>query len=425
MTALIATLSQLSPRRAPLSRAAVRRMAGPGLLVAVGYIDPGNWATDIAAGSAYGYTLLGAVLLASLLGLLFQNVAAQLGVATGKDLAALTREHLPRPLARTAWLAAEIGIVATALAELVGGAIALRLLFGLPLAAGLTVAALGTLALMALSRRSHHLHEHAVGVLLLVVSLAFFYLLVRAQPASADVLRGALGDRQVLAHDGMLAVALGILGATVMPHNLFLHSGLVAERSAALPTHERPIALQVAKADTRLSLLLATVVNAAILVVAAAALGRLGRPLDDLDDAHQALVAALGVGAGVVFAVALYAAGQSSAVTGVMAGRILSRGFAGRESRVWLRGIATRLAAICAAFALLALWPQASPDRLLVLSQCVLGMTLPFALVPMLLLAFRRRLLGGMAFGPVTLAMAAAGTALVLGLDGYLLATAL
>jgi manganese transport protein len=266
------------------------------------------------------------------------------------------------------------------------------------------------------------LHEHAVGVLLLVVSLAFFYLLVRAQPASADVLRGALGGRQVLAHDGMLAVALGILGATVMPHNLFLHSGLVAERSAALPTQERPIALQVARADTRLSLLLATVVNAAILVVAAAALGQ---PLDDLDDAHQALVAALGVGAGVVFAVALYAAGQSSAVTGVMAGRILSRGFAGRESRVWLRGIATRLAAICAAFALLALWPQASPDRLLVLSQCVLGMTLPFALVPMLLLAFRRRLLGGMAFGPVTLAMAAAGTALVLGLDGYLLATAL
>jgi manganese transport protein len=277
---------------------------------------------------------------------------------------------------------------------------------------------------MALSQRSHRLHEHAVGVLLLVVSLAFLYLLVRAQPASTDVLHGALAGRQVLAHDGMLALALGILGATVMPHNLFLHSGLVAERSAALPAHQRQVALQVARTDTRLSLLLATVVNAAILVVAAAALGRPGRPLDDLDAAHQALVAALGAGAGVVFAVALYAAGQSSAVTGVVAGRILSRGFAGRESRVWLRGIATRLAAICVAFALLALWPQASPDRLLVLSQCVLGMTLPFALVPMLLLAFRRRLLGGMAFGPGTLAMAAAGTALVLGLDGYLLATA-
>jgi len=427
MYALIESLSFLQPVQrslSPATRASMRRMVGPGLLVAVGYVDPGNWATDIAAGSSYGYTLLGSVLLASLLGLLFQTMAARLGMATGEDLAMLTRRLLPRPLALSAWMAGELAIVATALAELVGGAIALRLLFGLPLQGGLVLAALGTLAIMALSQRRQRAHEYVVSALLAIVSLTFVYLLIRASPVGHEVLHGLAASGEVFGNHGMLAVALGIVGATVMPHNLFLHSGLIAERSAKLLPHERPLALRVVETDTRVSLLLATLVNVAMLMVAAAALAHLGTPINSLDDAHHAIALTLGGGAALIFAVALYAAGQSSAITGVMAGRILSKGFRGREGGTWLRGIATRLAGVCIGFALLAARPGMGADTLLVLSQCVLGVALPFALLPMLMLARKRTLMGAYAFGPVFMGLAAAGTVLVVILDVYLLLTA-
>jgi len=427
MSALIETLSLLHPANrslSPATRVSMRRMIGPGLLIAVGYVDPGNWATDIAAGSSYGYTLLGSVLLASLLGLLFQTMAARLGMATGENLAALIRRLLPRPLSTAAWMAGELAIVATALAELVGGAIALRLLFGLPLQAGLIVAAMGTLAIMALSQRRQRAHEYVVSALLAIVSVTFVYLLVKAYPAGGDVLRGLASSGRVFGDHGMLAVALGIVGATVMPHNLFLHSGLIAERSKDLPAHERPMALRVVETDTRVSLLLATLVNAAMLMVAAASLSHLVTPVNSLDDAYHAIALTLGTGAAVIFAVALYAAGQSSAITGVLAGSMLSRGFRGRESRTWLRGIATRLAGICISFALLAIRPGMSADTLLVLSQCVLGVALPFALLPMIMLAGKRELMGQYAFGHIFMALAVAGTVLVIVLDGYLLLTA-
>ena len=427
MSALIETLSFLYPVNrslSPATRISMRRMIGPGLLVAVGYVDPGNWATDIAAGSNYGYTLLGSVLLASLLGLLFQTMAARLGMATGEDLATLTRRLLPRSLTVSAWMASELAIVATALAELVGGAIALRLLFGLPLQAGLIVAAMGTLAIMALSQRRQRTHEYVVSALLAVVSLTFVYLLIKASPAAQDVLHGLASSGDIFGNHGMLAIALGIVGATVMPHNLFLHSGLIAERSKELPAHERPMALRVVETDTRVSLLLATLVNAAMLMVAAASLTHLSRPVQSLDDAYHAIALTLGSGAAVIFAVALYAAGQSSAITGVLAGRILSQGFRGRASRTWLRGIATRLAGVCIGFVLLAARPGMGADTLLVLSQCVLGVALPFALLPMLMLARRRDLMGQYGFGRIFMALAAAGTAVVIVLDGYLLLTA-
>lgn len=421
VTSIVETLYRLHPHRVPMTRAAVRRLIGPGLLVAVGYVDPGNWATEIAAGSGYGYALLGVVLLASAMGLLFQNMAARLGMATGEDLAALSTRVLPAPLARLAWLAAEGAIVATALAELVGGAIALELLFGLPLPLGIALTGAGTLLLLAMSRSFQRIHERVVGVLMAVVALAFGYLLLRTRPNMGEVWHGMAGGRALIADHGMLALALGILGATLMPHNLYLHSGLIAERSAGLDRDERRAALHVVQTDTGVSLVLATLANAIILVVAAASLSRPGSPIGSLAEAHDALARELGAGAALVFAVALYASGQSSAITGVMAGRMLSRGFRGRESRLWLRGIATRLAAICIGFALLALFPQVGPDRLLVLSQCALGVALPFALVPMLLLAFRHPLLGRQTFGRTFLALATLGTAVVILLDGYLL----
>jgi manganese transport protein len=427
VTTLIETLSRMhagTGRLTPQARQSLRRMIGPGLLVAVGYVDPGNWATDIAAGAGYGYALIGAVLLASLLGLLFQSMAARIGMATGESLAVLTRRMLPAPLATLAWLAGEVAIVATALAELVGGAIALRLLFGLPLGLGLLFTAMGTLLIMALSQRHQRLHENVVGGLLGVVALTFVYLLFKASPAFSDVAHGLARSSDIFRDHGMLAVALGILGATVMPHNLYLHSGLIAERSRELKPAERPAALHVVETDTRVSLLLATLVNGAMLIVAAASLAHTDTPVRNLDDAYHAIALNLGAGTAIIFAVALYAAGQSSAITGMMAGRLLSRGFRGRESRQWLRGLATRLIAICIGFALLATRPGSGPDSLLILSQCVLGVALPFALLPMLALARQRGLMGGQAFGRGFLALATAGTALVIVLDVYLLSSA-
>jgi len=406
------------------TRLSMRRMIGPGLLVAVGYVDPGNWATDIAAGSRYGYVLLGSVLLASLLGLLFQTMAARLGMATGEDLATLTRRLLPRPLVLSAWMASELAIVATALAELIGGAIALRLLFGIPLEGGLVIAAVGTLAIMALSQKRRSAHEYVISGLLAIVSLSFVYLLIKAHPAGMDVLQGLASSAKVFGNHGMLAVALGIVGATVMPHNLFLHSGLIADRSKSLLPQERPMALRVVETDTRVSLLLATLVNAAMLMVAAASLSHIGAAVSSLDDAYRTIALTLGTGAAVIFAVALYAAGQSSAITGVLAGSILSRGFRGRESRTWLRGIGTRLAGVGIGFALLTSGPGMSADAVLVLSQCVLGVALPFALLPMMMLARKRDLMGQYAFGRSFLVLASAATALIMLLDGYLLITA-
>ncbi|WP_053096304.1 Nramp family divalent metal transporter [Frateuria defendens] len=423
MTALVQALLHRLPY-APAARDGAppgRRLIGPGLLVAVGYIDPGNWATDIAAGSRYAYALLGTVVFASLLGLLFQSMAARLAVATGEDLASLSRRLLPRPLALLAWGAGELAIVATALAELVGGAVALQLLFGLRLELGLVASAAGTLAILALSQRRQRLHENVVGILLATVALSFLYLLLQARPDPAAVAGGLGQGLAVFGDHGMLAMALGILGATVMPHNLYLHSGLVAERSAGLPPSARPQALRLSAKDTRFALGLAMLVNAAMLVVAAASL-RGGQPVGSLAEAHQAIALGLGGGAALVFALALYAAGQSSAITGVMAGRLLTRGFRGRESSSWLRGIATRLLALCAGFALLASRPGAGADSLLILSQCVLGLALPFALLPMLLLAHRRGLMGALAFGRGTLAAGLGAAVLVTGLDGYLLA---
>jgi manganese transport protein len=274
---------------------------------------------------------------------------------------------------------------------------------------------------MALSQRRRNTHEQVVGILLAIVALTFVYLLVQADPAAAEVWHGLRASGQVFSHHDMLAVALGIVGATVMPHNLYLHSGLIAERSAELPDEQRPLALRVVDTDTCVSLLLATLINAAMLMVAAASLAHLAMPVNNLDDAYHAIRLTLGVGAALVFAVALYAAGQSSAITGLMAGDILTRGFRGRASRPWLRGVATRLLGVCIGSALLHAVPDIDADSLLVLSQCVLGLALPFALVPMLLLASRRRLLGPFAFGRAFLALACGGIAMVVALDGYLL----
>jgi manganese transport protein len=396
----------------------LRRLGGAGLLVAVGYMDPGNWATDIAGGSSYRYALIPVVIGASLLGLLLQNLAARVAVATGQDLAQLTARYLPRPLARSAWLAGEVAILATALAELIGGAIALQLLFGLAFGAGLAIAALGTLAVMAWSQRHQDFHEKLVNLLVGVVALSFLLLVFHARPSGAQALHDVVHSGGLLRQREALLLALGIVGATVMPHNLYLHSGLVAERVRGIAPAQRFAALRQLGSDTFWSLLLASLVNVAILAVAAASLS--GRPISSLAEAHSALGMQLGAGAALIFAVALYASGQSSAVTGVIAGGLLTRGFRGRAGSAWLRGIVTRLGATALACLLLAWRGAGSPDSLLVITQVVLSLALPFALLPLARLASRREVMGELvlprAARVAMLAVSAALTLLDLGL---------
>jgi manganese transport protein len=389
-------------------------------------MDPGNWATDIAGGSGYAYGLLAVVLGSALLAMGFQVLTARLALATGQDLATLTARYLPRPIARAAWLAGEGAILATALAELIGGAIALRLLFGLPLAGGVAVTALGTLAFFLAAQGKAERHEQVIAALLAVVAVSFLYLLARAQPSAAEAARGLADTARTLRDPGAFMIALGILGATLMPHNLYLHSGALARRAAGLDRADRPLAMRIARNDTVVSLGIAMLINAAIMVVAAASLSGNGPLVASLDGAHAAIASTLGAGAAAVFALALYAAGQSSTITGVMAGRVLSQGF--RPQAVTSdrrRALATRGLAAVIALGLLAATGGGDPDSLLVLSQVILSLALPFALVPLVLLSLRRDLMGLHVLRGVAGLAAIAATAGVVMLDAYLLARTL
>lgn len=407
-------------------RGQMRRMAGSGILVAVGYIDPGNWATDIAGGSGFGYGLLSIVLLSAILAMGFQVLAARVAVATGRDLAQLTAAELSRPFARLAWLAGEAAILATALAELIGGAIALRLLFGLPLMAGVAITGVGTFLVFYLTRGQTERHERVIAVLLAIVALSFVFLLLEARPSWLAMGTGITQTGRALSHTEGFMIALGILGATLMPHNLYLHSGTLAERARQLPPHARPLAYTVARNDTIVSLGIAMLINAAIMIVAAASMSGSGPAIASLDGAHAAIGQSLGAAAAIVFAVALYAAGQSSTITGVMAGRMLSAGFnPGRGLSDPGRAAVTRVVAAVAAMLLLGLSSGQDPDQWLVLSQVVLSLALPFALVPLVLLACRRSVMGERVLHPAWATAAVAATAGIIVLDLYLVADAL
>lgn len=400
----------------------LRRMVGSGILVAVGYIDPGNWATDIAGGSGFGYGLLMVVITSAFLALGFQILVSRLALATGQDLATLTARHLPRGWSKAAWLAGEAAILATALAELIGGAIALRLLFGLPLIAGVAVTGVGTFAVLALTRGNADRHERVIAMLLAIVAASFVFLLFKANPAWTEVGHGVTQTGRALRDPQGFLIALGILGATLMPHNLYLHSGSLAQRAQALPSTARDMAMRLARNDTIVSLGVAMLINSAIMIVAAASLSGSGLIVSSLDDAHAVIGQTLGVGAAIVFAVALYAAGQSSTITGVLAGRILSQGFQLRSN--WSdrrRALMTRLVAGAAAVGLLVFNGGKDPDELLVLSQVILSLALPFALGPLVVLACRKGVMGQYALRGAWAWAAISATVGIVVLDGYLL----
>lgn len=378
-----------APTAALLRRAAA--IVAPGVLVAVGYVDPGNWSTDLAAGSRFGLALLSVVVLASAVALLVQVLAARLGAASGLDLAEATRALHPRAAAAF-WALAELAIVATDLAEVLGAAIALRLLFGLPLVAGVLLTGLDVLAILAFPRGGPRSVTWLVLGLLLVVTASLAFELALAHPAPAEVARGLLPDPGALARPGALWVAMGIVGATVMPHNLYLHSALV--RADAPDPEARRRAVRRAAIGTVAALSGALVVNAAILVLAAAALPG-AHAVDDLSNAYRLLAPALGSAAAApVFAIALLAAGQSAALTGTLAGQVVATGFLRVRWRPWVRRLVTRALALVPAVAVTAVAGERAAAVLLVGSQVALTLQLPFALVPLLRATADRRLMG-------------------------------
>ena len=369
--------------------------AGPGYLVAVGYMDPGNWATDLAGGSKFGYALLSVILLSNLMAVLLQGLASKLGIVTGRDLAQACRDHYSRPVNVLLWLMCEIAIAACDLAEVIGSAIALNLLFGIALPVGVLITSLDVLLLLYLQNRGVRVLEALVIVLVATVGICFAFELFLSRPDVAGVLRGFVPHTNVVTDPAMLYVAIGILGATVMPHNLYLHSSIVQTRSYEQTSDGRREAVRYAFVDSTIALSFALFINAAILIVAAASFHTTGHSeVAEIQDAHKLLTPLLGAGASTVFALALLASGQNSTLTGTLAGQIVMEGFLDIRIRPWLRRLITRLIAIVPA-ALMAIFGGASGTaRLLIFSQVVLSLQLSFAVFPLVLFTSDRRKMG-------------------------------
>ena len=375
---------------------------GPGYMVSVGYMDPGNWATDLAGGAQFGYTLLSVVLLSNLMAILLQALAARLGVVTGRDLAQACRDSYPRPVAITLWLACELAIVACDLAEVIGTAIALQLLFGIPLVGGALLSALDAVLLLLLMNKGFRFLEAFVIALLVVIATCFAIQIAAAAPPVAAVLAGFIPTGEIVTNHAMLYVAIGIIGATVMPHNLYLHSSIVQTRAYARDDTGRREAIRWATMDSTIALMLALFVNAAILVVAAAAFHTSGHAdVAEIGQAFRLLSPILGLGiASLLFAIALLASGINSTVTATLAGQIVMEGFLRLRIPNWARRLLTRGLAIIPVVAVTALYGETGTARLLVLSQVVLSMQLPFAVVPLVLFVSDKRKMGGFAIAP-------------------------
>ena len=385
----------VQPSAAPLWRR-VWAFGGIGMMVAVGYMDPGNWATDLAAGSRYGYALLFVILASNLMAMLLQHLAVRLGVGAGRDLAQACRDHFSRPVNLSLWVLCELAIAACDLAEVIGSAIALQLLFGVPLVWGVVITALDVMLILFLQRRGFRVLEALVAALVLTIGACFAYEIWAARPSPGGILRGMAPDARILSDPEMLYVAIGILGATVMPHNLYLHSSIVQTRAYPRTTEGRREAIRLATIDSTASLGIAFFVNAAILVTAAAAFhGTEHQDVADIHDAYRLLTPVLGASAAsTLFAVALLASGQNSTLTGTLAGQIVMEGFLDLRISPWARRLLTRLVAIVPAVIVAAAYGERGVGKLLVGSQVILSMQLPFAVFPLVAFTGSRAKMG-------------------------------
>ena len=361
--------------------------AGPGYLVAVGYMDPGNWATDLAGGSRFGYTLLSVILISNLMAVLLQGLSSKLGIVTGRDLAQACRDHYSKPVGFALWVLCEIAIAACDLAEVIGTAIALNLLFDIPLPWGVAITALDVLIVLYLQNKGFRVLEALVISLVAVVGLCFLFEIIIARPELGGVIRGFVPNLEIIRNPEMLYIAIGILGATVMPHNLYLHSSIVQTRKYEQTTDGKREAVRYAFIDSTIALSFALFINAAILIVAASTFFRSGNTqVAEIQDAYQLLTPLLGVGAAsVVFALALLASGQNSTLTGTLAGQIVMEGFLNLRIRPWLRRLITRAIAIVPAAIVAILYGASGTAKLLIMSQVLLSLQLSFAVFPLVM----------------------------------------
>ena len=396
---------------------------GPGLMVAVGYMDPGNWATDLAGGSRYGYTLLSVILISNLFAMLLQHLAAKLGIVSGRDLAQACRDHYSRPVALVLWFLCEVAIAACDLAEVIGSAIALNLLFGLPLSWGVVLTVLDVLVVLYFQNKGFRIIESIVAGLIVIIFGCFVYEIIVSHPDYFALLAGLVPQKEVVTNPQMLYIAIGILGATVMPHNLYLHSSIVQTRQIEQTEAGKRMAIKFATIDSTVALFLAFFVNAAILVTAAATFYKSGmHEVADINDAHKLLTPVLGAGAAsTLFAVALLASGQNSTLTGTLAGQIVMEGFLNIQLRPWLRRLLTRSIAVVPALVVILIYGDKGAGQLLVLSQVILSFQLSFAVVPLVLFTSSRAKMGVFANSLLVTVIAWLVSGVIIGLNVYLL----
>ncbi len=374
----------------PSSASFLRKLlafAGPGFLVAVGYMDPGNWATDLAGGSRFNYTLLSVIMISNFMAILLQSLSLKLGIATGRDLAQACRDHYTRPVAFSLWIICELAIAACDLAEVIGSAIAFNLLFGIPLIWGVCITALDVLVILLLQNKGFRYTEALVIALVGTIGVCFGLEIIFSRPDIVGIAKGFLPSPQIVVNPEMLYIAIGILGATVMPHNLYLHSSIVQTRTYELNPRGKREAIKFATIDSTFALMFALFINAAILIVSAATFYRSGHSeVAEIGDAYKLLTPLLGVtGASTLFAIALLASGQNSTLTGTLAGQIVMEGFLNIRLKPWLRRLITRLIAIIPAVIVTAVSGESGTAKLLVLSQVILSLQLSFAVFPLVM----------------------------------------
>ena len=397
--------------------------SGPGMMVAVGYMDPGNWATDLAGGAQFGYALLSVVLISNLMAILLQHLSVKLGVVAERDLAQACRDHFGRKTSFALWVLCEIAIAACDLAEVIGSAIALNLLFGIPLVWGVIITAADVLMILALQSKGWRAIETIVAGLVFLIGGCFIYEIVASRPDLPEMLRGFIPTTQIVVNPGMLYIAIGILGATVMPHNLYLHSAIVQTRDYPRDDTGKRVAIRYATADSTIALLFAFFINAAILILAAATFHETGhQDVAGIEDAYELLTPVLGASlASTVFAVALLASGQNSTLTGTLAGQVVMEGFLDIKLRPWIRRLITRLIAIIPAVIVAAMYGASGVNKLLILSQVILSLQLSFAVVPLVWFTSSKIKMGRFVNAPWLIATAWIITAIIALLNAFLL----
>jgi len=410
----------------PSSASFLRKLlafAGPGFLVAVGYMDPGNWATDLAGGSKYNFTLLSVIMLSNLMAILLQALAVKLGVASGRDLAQACRDHFSRPVSFALWLVCELAIAACDLAEVIGSAIALNLLFGIPLLAGVCITACDVLIVLLLQNKGFRYIEALVISLIAIIGGCFLWELVASRPDLLGIAKGFVPSPRIVTDPGMLYIAMGILGATVMPHNLYLHSSIVQTRRYELNSAGKREAIKFATIDSTVALMFALFINAAILILAAAAFYSRGRTdVAEIQEAYKLLTPLLGItGASTLFALALLASGQNSTLTGTLAGQIVMEGFLNIRIRPWLRRLLTRLIAIVPAIIVTSMSGETGAASLLVLSQVILSLQLSFAVFPLVMFTSDKLKMGEFVNGATTKILAWIVAVIIASLNVWLL----